>query len=98
MIPAPLPPREAERIAALISCRVLDTAPEPAFDHIAQLASQICATPIALVSLVDASRQWFKAKVGLGACETPRDVSFCAHAVFAEQPLVIPDAALDERF
>ena len=98
MSAAALPANEAKRLAALLSCKVLDTDAEPVFDHIAQLASQICATPIALVSLVDATRQWFKARVGLAASETHRDVSFCAHAILSEVPLVVSDAQLDARF
>jgi serine/threonine-protein kinase len=98
MKPAPLPANEASRIAALLSCGVLDTLPEPSFNHIAQLASMLCGTPIALVSLVDESRQWFKARVGLSACETSRDASFCAHAIHEEAPFVVPDTLLDARF
>jgi tRNA A-37 threonylcarbamoyl transferase component Bud32 len=98
MKPAPLPANEASRIAALLSCGVLDTQPEPSFNHIAQLASMLCGTPIALVSLVDESRQWFKARVGLSACETSRDASFCAHAIHEEAPFVVPDTLLDARF
>ncbi len=98
MTPAPLPANEASRIAALLSCGVLDTLPEPSFNHIAQLASMLCATPIALVSLVDESRQWFKARVGLSACETSRDASFCAHAIHSDVPFVVPDTLQDPRF
>ncbi|HEX6241804.1 MAG TPA: protein kinase [Polyangiales bacterium] len=95
---APFPTRETERLQALVSCGVLDTAPERNFDHIVQLASQICSTPIALVSLVDRSRQWFKAKVGLAADETPRDQSFCAYAILESDPLIVQDASTDPRF
>src|SRR5689334_6386838 len=95
---APLPANEASRIAALLSCGVLDTLPEASFNHIAQLAGMLCGTPIALVSLVDESRQWFKARVGLAGCETARDTSFCAHAIHANEPFVVPDTLLDERF
>jgi tRNA A-37 threonylcarbamoyl transferase component Bud32 len=98
MKPAPLPENEASRIAALLSCGILDSQPEPSFNHIAQLASMLCGTPIALVSLVDESRQWFKARVGLSACETSRDASFCAHAIHEEAPFVVPDTLLDLRF
>ena len=68
---------ETERLAALKKYNVLDTPPEPAFDEIVQLAAQICNTPVALISLVDEKRQWFKSKVGLDINETPRDISFC---------------------
>lgn len=98
MLAPPVPADEARRIAALLSCGVLDSAPDAAFDDIVQLASAFCGTPIALVSLVDRSRQWFKAKVGLTTSETPRDISFCAHAVVAREPLVVPDALQDWRF
>lgn len=96
---APPPPNEAARLAALRGAELLDTPPEREFDDTARLAAQICGTPIALVSLVDEHRQWFKARVGLGAAETPRDVSFCAHALLRpDEPLVVPDAAADARF
>jgi tRNA A-37 threonylcarbamoyl transferase component Bud32 len=97
-MPAPKPANESERLAALRSCGVLDTEPEPSFDEIAKLASQLCGTPVALVSLVDADRQWFKARVGLPAQETSRDVSFCAYSVATNEPLVVPDTHIDGRF
>jgi serine/threonine-protein kinase len=93
-----MPLDEAERLAALVSCNVLDTDAEACFDDIAQLASALCGTPMALVTLIDQSRQWFKAKVGLTASETPRDFAFCAHAIVDRQPLIVPDALADERF
>jgi diguanylate cyclase (GGDEF)-like protein len=96
---APLPPDEPQRLEALGRFQVLDTLPEQEYDDIALMAAQICGTPIALVSLVDADRQWFKARVGLAAAETPRDVAFCAHAILEPARLfVVPDAALDPRF
>jgi PAS domain S-box-containing protein len=98
MTPAPVPENEADRLQALQQCKVLDTAPEKAFDDIARLAASICQTPIALVSLIDAERQWFKAKVGLAAAETHRNMAFCAHAILQSQVLVIPDAQADDRF
>jgi diguanylate cyclase (GGDEF)-like protein len=99
MPPAPLPDHEAERLAALRSYDVLDTACEAVFDEIARLAARLTGCPIALVSLVDADRQWFKARHGLDTTETPRDVAFCAYAILnPERPLLVPDAAKDRRF
>jgi PAS domain S-box-containing protein len=95
----PHPPKnEAARLEALQRYAILDTVPEQEFDDLARLAALICGTPIALVSFVDAERQWFKAKVGLQLSETPRDVSFCAHALLKPDVLVIPDTLADERF
>ena len=95
---APPPPNEARRLAALREAALLDTPPEREFDDIAALAAEICGTPIALVSLIDEIRQWFKARVGLEVRETPRDVSFCAHALDLDDLLVVPDATADPRF
>jgi signal transduction histidine kinase len=97
--PAPFPEDEAGRLVALRRYKVLDTEPEQGFDDVTMIASQICDTPIALVSFVDEARQWFKSRVGLDAKETPRDLAFCAHAIL--QPglvLQIPDPSRDERF
>jgi GAF domain-containing protein len=96
--PAALPEREADRLDALREYRVLDTPPEDEFDGLARLAAQICGTPIALVSLVDAHRQWFKARIGMEATETPREVAFCAHAILDHELFVINDAQADARF
>ncbi|MDQ2799714.1 MAG: PAS domain S-box protein, partial [Armatimonadota bacterium] len=95
---APLPKTEDARLAALRDCRLLDTAPDPAFDDLALLASQICETPIAAVSLVDADRQWFKSIVGLKVSETSRETAFCAHTILEPDVLVVPDATVDDRF
>jgi anti-sigma regulatory factor (Ser/Thr protein kinase) len=89
---------EAGRLAALRRYRILDTEPEQAFDDLVLLASQICGTPMALISLVDADRQWFKARVGVSVGETSRDVAFCAHAIAQADLFVVPDALVDARF
>lgn len=92
-------PDEARVLAALHALQVLDTASEPVFEALAQAASLVCGAPIALISLVDAERQWFKANVGLdGVQETPRDLAFCAHAVLGSEVMVVPDAHADARF
>jgi len=92
-------PDEGARLACLRDLHVLDTLPEPVFDDIVRLASLICGTPIGLVSLVDADRQWFKARVGVAEPETQRDLAFCAHAIVSAEPVfVVPDAAGDPRF
>jgi diguanylate cyclase (GGDEF)-like protein len=99
MPPAPLPPTEADRLAALRSYDVLDTESEAAFDDIVALAARLTGSPSAAVSLLDARRQWFKARCGVQATETDRDLSFCAHAILDPgQPLVVADATQDQRF
>lgn len=95
---APLPATEIQRLAKLHSYGVLDTLPQPAFDDIVALASSICGTPIALISLVDQDRQWFKARKGMDVIQTDRNISFCAHAILQPgQVMVIEDARLDDR-
>lgn len=91
-------PREAARLEALKEYRILDTEAEQSYDDITFLAAQLCDVPIALISLVDADRQWFKSRFGLDVSETSRDVSFCAHAILGDQTLVVRDAREDERF
>ena len=89
---------ETSRQDALRACGVLDTLPEAQYDGIARLAAAICGTPIALVSLVDCDRQWFKARVGIGATQTPRASSFCDHALASPGLFLVPDALADARF
>jgi GAF domain-containing protein len=94
----PLPNQEEARLKALSEYHILDTAPEKSFDTIAELAAFICEAPIALISLVDRDRQWFKAKVGLETTETHRDYSFCAHTIVQGSLMVVEDATQDVRF
>ena len=96
----PIPANDVARVAALRALGILDTPPEPNYDDLTRLAAQICQVPIALISLVDADRQWFKARVGLDPAETPRELSFCAHAIAEPQTdvFVVPDASADPRF
>jgi signal transduction histidine kinase len=94
----PRPFDDEQRLDALNSYAVLDTPVEPAFDRITGLASRIFRVPIALISLVDRDRQWFKACVGLDVRETPRDLAFCAHAILSDAVMVVPDAHEDPRF
>lgn len=92
------PNREAARLEALRQYHILDTPPEQAYDDFTTLASFICEVPIALISLVDADRQWFKSKVGLEVDETARDISFCGHTILSNETLVVSDALRDVRF
>ncbi|MDP3253619.1 MAG: GAF domain-containing protein [Hydrogenophaga sp.] len=98
MIKAPLPHNEAQRLRALRELLILDTPPEERFDRIAAFAAREFDVPMALVSLVDRDRQWFKSNFGLEDRETPRDTSFCGHAISERDALVVPDALEDPRF
>lgn len=98
MVIAPIPHNEVERLMSLRVLNILDTPPEERFDRITSLASQYFNMPIVYVSLIDKDRQWFKSKQGFDICETPRNISFCSHAILREDALIIPDATKDDRF
>lgn len=98
MIPAPIPANEAERLLALRQLLILDTPPEERFDRIVAFAAHEFDVPMALISLIDGDRQWFKSSVGMDVCETGRDISFCGHAILTSSPMVVNDARLDVRF
>lgn len=89
---------EEARLDDLRSFGLLDTPPEPSFDRITRLAQTLTGVPIALISLVDADRQWFKSEIGLGCAQTPRDVAFCSHAIARSEVMVVPDATRDPAF
>jgi GAF domain-containing protein len=95
---APIPQNEARRLKVLWQYEILDTVPEEIFDDLSELAGAVCEAPISLISLIDESRQWFKARVGITRQETSRDISFCAHALLQPGLFIVPDATKDERF
>ena len=98
MIKASVPNNEKERLADLYQHEILDTAAETEFEELVLMASRICNAPVSLISLIDAERQWFKARLGIEATETPRDVAFCSHGILNGEIFIIPDATRDERF
>jgi GAF domain-containing protein len=99
MKPAPLPEDEASRLKALQQLRLLDTLPEEVYDDITRIATEITGTSMAMLSLVDKDRQWFKSRQGLEVSETPREYSFCAHSILDPNDVfIVPDARYDERF
>lgn len=94
----PVPANEALRLEALKKLGILDTEADPAFEALVQLASELCGTPVSLVSLIDEKRQWFKARKGIDVSETPRELAFCAHAVANGETLIVDDTVQDQRF
>ena len=98
MIAATIPDVESQRLAVLHELSILDTLEEEAYDDLTMLAAQICQTPIALVTLIDSDRQWFKSRRGLAPRETPRDIAFCSHAILDNEPFIVNDSAQDIRF
>lgn len=94
----PTPPDEVQRLQVLLDLNLLDTPPDERFDRITRLAARLFNVPIALVSLIDAERQWFKSRVGVTVAESPRSSSFCAHAILQDDVMVVRDASVDERF
>lgn len=98
MLSAPIPHDETSRLATLRLLKILDTQPEERFDRLTRMAKRLFDVPIAMVTLVDAERQWFKSCVGIKLPETPRDISFCGHAILSDEVMMVPDALQDERF
>jgi GAF domain-containing protein len=92
------PANEIKRLETLRGYEILDTKPEAAFDDLTLLAAYVCQTPVALISLIDAGRQWFKSKIGVSVSETSRDVAFCASAILQSDVFIVPDASQDDRF
>jgi GAF domain-containing protein len=97
-IRATIPDDEERRIASMRALKILDTEPEERFDRVTRLAAALFNVPMAVISLVDENRQWFKSCLGLTAKETPRDAAFCAHVVYSREPMIVPDAFQDVRF
>ena len=97
-LPFPIPADEVERIRGLMAVDILDSEPEPGFDDVTNVAAEVCQVPVALVTFMDETRQWFKARVNFAETSCPRDLSFCSHALERREPLVIPDTCADPRF
>src|SRR5690606_11004372 len=95
---APIPADEEQRLSLLRACNIMYTPAEEAFDDVARLAADLCGTEIALITLVDSDRPWFKARVGVTLTETARDLSFCGHCITGRHPMVVEDTLLDPRF
>lgn len=98
MLVAPIPEDEEKRLALLRACKIMYTPAEEAFDDLARLAADLCGTEIALITLVDSDRQWFKSRVGVSQTDTARDLSFCGHCIAGQHPLLVEDTLLDPRF
>ena len=100
MLKPPIPPDEDERMSVLREYQILDTPPEAVYDDIAHVAAGVCDTPLALITLVDGTRNWFKARVGVDEelTESPRDISFCGHAILRRDIFEVTDASVDDRF
>ncbi len=98
MLSPDFPPDEPIRLATLRALNILDSLPEERFDRLTRMARRMFGVAVALVTLVDTDRQWFKSSQGLSVCQTPRNISFCGHAILADTALVVPDARLDPRF
>jgi GAF domain-containing protein len=96
--PLPIPKDESKRMATLRKYHILDSPAEAEFDNLTAMAAHICGTPVALITLIDSDRQWFKSKVGISLSETSRDMAFCAHAIMVREIFVVPDASRDKRF
>lgn len=94
----PIPENEPARLNTLRGYGILDTHPEDRFDELTWLAASICGTPISKLSLVDEDRQWFKSKIGMEVCQTPRNDAFCSYAIMSPELFVVPDASMDQRF
>jgi GAF domain-containing protein len=93
-----LPENEPFRIQTLNQLGILDSDPDPQLDRLTEFVAHVFCVPVALISLVDSDRQWFKSKVGLDACQTSRDISFCGHAILGDGVFVVSDASADPRF
>lgn len=97
MISPPRPPDETKRVEVLQQYQILDTPPEDLFDNLTRLASNICETPIALITFVDRERQWFKSRLGIEFSESPRDLSLCAHSLLQSDLFIISDVTSDRK-